>query len=138
MERELYVYNPQVFTYEWTDKRSQEVKSNHVFRAILVDRTDLANYCLGEHKKKPTEGAQPLYAMAKEMNDRLGFRFFKVVINLAASKLDPILATGGSAPKPVPAMTVAEVLGFNANQRLDMTAFVDRVSETPRQVGLAR
>ena len=62
----------------------------------------------------------------------------KVVINLAASKLDPILASGGSAPKPLPAMTVAEVLGFNANQRFDITALVDSVSETPRQIGSAR
>ena len=35
-------------------------------------------------------------------------------------------------------MTVADVLGFNANQRFDITALVDRVSETPRQAGLAR
>ena len=151
---ELYVSNPQVSTYEWTDKKSQEVKSNQVFRCLLVDRNDPANYCVGECKKKPTQGAQPLEAMAKKMEDGLGFRFSKValaetkqeyisspkkvVINLAASKLDPILATGGSAPKPVLAMTVAEVLGFNANQRFDITALVDRVSETPRQAGLAR
>ena len=38
---ELYVYNPQVLTYEWTEMRSQEVKSNQVFRAILVDRLSL-------------------------------------------------------------------------------------------------
>ena len=146
---ELYVSNPQVSTYEWTDKKSQEVKSNQIFRCLLVDRNDPANYCVGECKKKPTEGPQPLEAMAKKMKDGLGLRFSKValaetkqeyisspkkvVINLAASKLDPILATGGSTPKPVPAMTVAEVLGFNANQRFDMTALVDRVSETPRQ-----
>ncbi len=151
---ELYVSNPQVSTYEWTDKKSQEVKSNQVFRCLLVDRNDPANYCVGECKKKPTEGPQPLEAMTKKMKDGLGFRFSKValaetkqefisspkkvVINLAASKLDPILATGGSTPKPVPAMTVAEVLGFNANQRFDMTALVDRVSETPRQAGAAR
>ena len=151
---ELYVSNPQVSTYEWTDKKSQEVKSNQVFRCLLVDRNDPANYCVGECKKKPTEGAQRLEAMAKKMRDGLSFRFSKValaetkqeyisspkkvVINLAASKLDPILATGGSAPKPVPAMTVADVLGFNANQRFDITALVDRVSETPRQAGLAR
>ena len=150
---ELYVSNPQVVTYEWTDKRSQEVKSNQLFRCLLVDRDDPANYCVGEYKK-PTEGVQPLDAIINKMRDGLGFRFSKValaetkqeyisspkkvVINLAASKLDPILATGGSAPKPLPAMTVAEVLGFNANQRFDMTALVDRVSETPRQVGLVR
>ena len=151
---DLYVSNPQLSTYEWTDKKSQEVRKNQIFRCLLVDRNDPANYCVGECKKKPTEGSQPLEAMAKKMKDGLGHRFSKValaetkqeyisspkkvVINLAAPKLDPILATGGSTPKPVPAMTVAEVLGFNANQRFDMTALVDRVSETPRQVSGAR
>ena len=120
---ELYVYNPQVLTYEWTNKRSQEVKSNQVFRAILVDRNDPASYCLAEYRKKPTEGVKAFEPIAKKMKDGLGFRLTrvalhdtkqeyihspkKVVINLAASKLDPILATGGSAPKPVPAMTNA-------------------------------
>ena len=151
---ELYVYNPQVITYEWTDKRSQEVKSNQLFRAILVDRNDPASYCLAEYRKKPTEGVKAFEPIAKKMKDGLGFRLTrvalhdtkqeyihspkKVVINLAASKLDPILASGGSAPKPLPAMTVAEVLGFNANQRFDITALVDSVSETPRQLGSAR
>ena len=77
---ELYVYNPQVLTYEWTDKRSQEVKSNQVFRYLFVDRNDLANYCVGEVKGKLAEGAQSLEAMHKEMKDGLGFRFSKVAL----------------------------------------------------------
>ena len=77
---ELYVSNPQVSTYEWTDKKSQEVKSNQVFRCLLVDRNDPADYCVGECKKKPTEGSERLEAMTKKMRDGLGLRFSKVAL----------------------------------------------------------
>ena len=83
---------------------------------------------MGELKKKPSASLTPLDAMANNMKDGLCFRFSKValiyskqeytsspkkiVINLAAAKLEPILAKGGKPPEPQPAMTVAQVLGF--------------------------
>ncbi len=60
----------------------------------------------------------------------------KVVINLATAKLDPILATGGKPPEPQPAMTVAQVLGLKTQQRFDITALVEKVSEASRKAVL--
>ena len=62
----------------------------------------------------------------------------KVVIDLASSKLDPVLATGGQLVRPEPAMTVTQVLGFEATQRFDVTALVDKVSQTTRAGGPGR
>ena len=34
---DLCVFNPQVTTYQWTDKTSQQVKTNQIFRCLLLD-----------------------------------------------------------------------------------------------------
>ncbi len=60
------------------------------------------------------------------------------MINLAAAKLDPILATGGKPPEPQPAMTVAQVLGLKTQQRFDITALVDKSLEASRKAGPGR
>ncbi len=86
------MFNPQVTTYQWTGKTSQQVTANQIFLCLLVDRNDHANYCMGELKEKPNGNLKPLTDIAVKMKEGVCFRFSKVT--LADSKQEYI-----SSPK---------------------------------------
>ena len=141
---DVAVYHPNIHQYEWSDAKSGHTKTNKAFQTLFVDRQDPSQYLSGTQKMKNGID-QPLKELMKKLKDGLSFKLSKislentkqeyistskkVVINLANTKLDPVLQSSNESPTPQPALTVASCLGFLKNQRFDLIALVTSVSD---------
>jgi hypothetical protein len=148
---DVFVFQPRVEKYGWTDKSTGEQKTGESFRCLLLSIEDCSMYIQAEVKLYGPN-KEPLEKAAAKFTKNKCFRMSKVsfvpnatqaylhapmkfVVNMQKSKLDPLLnKSDGQQMKAQPAMTLSEMKELQQGQLFDITALVAEISD-PRPAG---
>jgi len=136
---------PRIDDYEYNDKANQK-KKGATFRCIIVCLQNNQHYATAELTMRGTS-RRPLEDAVKKFKAGLRFRMngtrlkgnnkqeflhtpLKLVIDLAATKFDPILQRDGEHLAAEPPMTTAQCRALRSPQRFDITALIDSIGDT--------
>ena len=143
---DIGIFAPEIHEWTYTQKHTQQKIQGAAFRCLLVSLTNPSHYAKGEIPMRSNR-REPLEQAKKKLAENKCFRMsavhfqsncaqeylhapLKFVVDLSRTKLDPLLSKeDGQVIQAQPSLTLSEINELQQNQRFDVTALVEKVSD---------